>query len=536
MLPLATRSAVFAFAGSTAMLVIALLANSQTAVMFGAAGLLGLSLSLALTVPLAARLRRQRVEFAWWLGQSDPARSGAGVVAGASFEVRCYVRNRSRHPLRFTELLPVVPNSVRISQGLGADLWLPPRARTEFRLRMSASAAGRVVLQGLAVAVPGPFGLFLAPLYFPSSLVIRVLPRAAAQSLGETRVAGGDAVERSGRTPMRRRGAGLELHEIRELQPGDPFKSIAWKASARAGKLLVREVEREVQDTLHLVLDVSGSMRGGLPGDRKLDHCIELCALLARQALERGDRVGLTTVDGRILSHVQDAEGLPHMLRIYEALLSATEVVCADLTDIDDDAVVAMVGAYLKRQEGFDVSAGAGWNLEAMSAHVARALQTEPNHGEVVAGTPEHALLRRFCRARGLALPYRPETRGFAKTIGLGNALRQAVGATRSPRSVLVISDFDGVVEREPLKRVLRLLKARHHNVAFVVPDAESFAPAPSGDLGRSLQRVYALEEQTRLDDVQADLGRLGLPVLSFDRKQGAAAIMRRAAALRRVA
>jgi uncharacterized protein (DUF58 family) len=430
----------------------------------------------------------------------------------------------------------VVPSSVRVARGLGADLWLPPRTRTEFRLRMSASAAGRVVLQGLAVAVPGPFGLFLAPLYFPSSLSIRVLPRAAAQSLGETRVAGGNAVERSGRTPLRRRGAGLELHEIRELQPGDPFKSIAWKASARAGKLLVREVEREVQDTLQLVLDVSGSMRGGAPGDRKLDHCIELCALLARQALERGDRVGLITVDGRILAHVPDAEGLSHMLRIYEALLAATEVVSDDLTEIDDDAVVAMVGAHIKRQEGVDLSAGAGWDLERMGAHVARALQNEPDHGDVIASTPEQVLLRRFCRARGLVLPYRSETRGEKKALGLADALQRAAGATLSPRSLCVISDFDGVLGRDPIKRVLRLLKARHHDVAFVVPDAESFAPPPADDVTRALHRAYGLDEQTRFADVKADLGKLGVPVLGFDRRQGAAAILRRAAALRRVA
>ena len=291
---------------------------------------------------------------------------------------------------------------------------------------MSASAAGRVVLQGLAVAVPGPFGLFLAPLYFPSPLTVKVLPRAALQGTAATRLASGEAVERSGLTPLRRRGAGLELHEIRELRPGDPFKSIAWKASARAGKLLVREVEREVQDTLQIVLDISGSMRGGAPGERKLDHCIELCALLAREALERGDRVGLLTVDGRVVAHVPDAEGLPHMLRIYEALLAATEIVDADLTEVDDDAVAAIVALHVKRQEGIDLPEDAEASLAALAAHAARALQSEPASPDVVAGTPAHALLRRFCRARGIALPYRPETRGFAKAAGLGNALRKA--------------------------------------------------------------------------------------------------------------
>src|SRR4051812_23945579 len=154
MLPLAAPSALFTFAGAVAMLAIALLTDSQTTALLAGSLLLGLSGVLALTVPLASRLRRQRVEFAWWLGHGDPARAGAGVVAGATFEVRCDVRNRGQTPLRFSQLLPVVPASVRVTGGLHADLLLPARTRTEFHLQMSAAAAGRVVLQGLAVAVP----------------------------------------------------------------------------------------------------------------------------------------------------------------------------------------------------------------------------------------------------------------------------------------------------------------------------------------------------------------------------------------------
>src|SRR5262249_14261596 len=128
MLPLAAPSAVFAFFGSVAMLVIALVAESATAVTFAGGALLGRAAPLAMTAPLAARLRRQRLECAWWLGQSDAAQqSGPGVVAGATFEVRCYVRNRGREPLRFCDLLPVVPAGVRVAGGLGAELWIPPR-------------------------------------------------------------------------------------------------------------------------------------------------------------------------------------------------------------------------------------------------------------------------------------------------------------------------------------------------------------------------------------------------------------------------
>ena len=164
-----------------------------------------------------------------------------------------------------------------------------------------AQAAGRVVLHGLAVSLRGPLGLFDVPLYFPNALAVKVLPRTVAVRASTLGVMTGLPLDRPGRHRMRRRGGGTELHELRELQPGDPFKSIAWKASAKAGQLLVREVDHEVQQTLLLVLDVSGSMRGGEPGERKLDFALELCVAHARAWLDRGDRVGLITVDGRVL-------------------------------------------------------------------------------------------------------------------------------------------------------------------------------------------------------------------------------------------
>ena len=536
MLPIPSQAAVFALIGCVGLLLLGVLASAPMPAMLAGGGLLALCCAMALTTPIGARLRRERVELAWWLAHGQPGQLGAGAIAGASFEVRCYIQNHSPVAITLADLLPVVPHGVRVHSGRGAVLVVPARRRAELSFRMTAAAAGRVVLQGLAVTVPGPFELFSAPLYFPSPLVVKVMPRAAALGVRPPEQVGGQAVERAGLSALRRRGSGTELYEIREHRPGDPFKAIAWKASARAGKLLVREVEREVQDTLYIVLDVSGTMRGGAPGERKLDHCIELAARLAAQALERGDRVGLLTVDGRVLAHVPDGEGLRHMWRIYEALLDATEVVDADLTEIDDDGVVDLVGRYLQRQEGLNLRVGNAFSLTEMAAHARRALQSSQARALPVASSEDHALLRQFCRVRGVALPYRAETRGFAKGTGLARALQRAAGDTRAPRTLVAISDLEGVIELDPLLSTLRLLIARNHRPTFVLPDAERLASAPESALQRDLLRVYGLQDQRRLRDVRATLGRLGVSVLTYGGREGSSAVLRRAQDLRPVA
>ncbi|MGD8858419.1 MAG: DUF58 domain-containing protein [Myxococcales bacterium] len=537
-MPIPTRGAVLAFFGCVAMLAVAFAVRSPSAATLAGGGLLGLSAALALTMPLGARLRRQRLDFAWWHVHGASAAGESGVVVGAPFDVRCYVRNRSGEPLRFANLAPVLPAGVEVTTPGEGELLLPPTTRTELSFRLSARAPGRVVLQGLSVTVPGPFGLFLAPLYFPSPLAVKVLPRTSARRHLLGAAPRGQSAERSGITPLRRPGTGTDLHEIREHRPGDPFKSIAWKPSARAGKLLVREVEREVQETIYLILDISGSMRGGPPGTRKLDHCIEMVALAAREALERGDRVGLITVDGRILSHVPPGEGLRHMLLIYRALLGATEVVDEDLTETDDDEVVALVGRYVRHQEGLDLSspdAPAGYDLDALARH-ARGTLDAAAPGEVVASSPQHALLRRYCRERGIPLAYRADTRGFAKAEGLARALRAAAGNSRIPRTMVLLSDLDGVFDPTPLLKTLRLLRARHHHLACVYPDARSLAGDPEGGLEQDLARVYGMQDRRRLAEARALMGRLGIPVIPFGRRDDKSQVVHRAELARRVA
>ncbi|WP_297508485.1 DUF58 domain-containing protein [Thermococcus sp.] len=54
----------------------------------------------------------------------------------------------------------------------------------------------------------------------------------------------------------------IEFREVREYRPGDPLKVINWKATARFGRTLVNEFEREGGRTVIVVLDVKALERG----------------------------------------------------------------------------------------------------------------------------------------------------------------------------------------------------------------------------------------------------------------------------------
>jgi uncharacterized protein (DUF58 family) len=519
MLPIPTRTALSLAIGAAIAIVVGALLGSLAATVAGTSIVIFLAIALTATVPLGRRVRRQRLEFAWWLGHGDPGAGGGAVVPRAPFEVRCFVRHRGTEPILLTNVEPIVPGGAALADDddVPMAIEVAKGARTELSFKLVAHAAGRVVLHGLAVTLAGPLGLFEVPLYFPNPLVIKVLPQAAARAPRSLRPMTGATVERSGASLVAS-GGGTELKEIREMVPGDAFKQIAWKASARRGRLLVREVEQEVQETRAIVLDVSGTMRGGDLGSRKLDHAIEAIAAHARRCLAAGDQVGLATVDGRILSHVHASESPGQLLRIFDALLGATEVVDEDLTDADEHDVIGIVGRYLRQQDGIDfvMNKAGDWNVPLLLRHVTKALAStdlgSPHRStHVVASTPHGTTLRRFCKVRGIPLPYRADPRDGAKAPGLATALREIGGRTKGPMSIGVLTDLDGIGDPGTLVAAVKLLRTRGHRVSFVVPDATTFAPAPRTPAERIIFDVYARGEARRATDMRTVLGPLGV-------------------------
>ncbi|MFO0711186.1 MAG: DUF58 domain-containing protein [Sandaracinus sp.] len=519
MLPIPTQTAIVAFFGASLCLAAGTASGSYAATVIGASLLLTLALVFLLTVPVGRRVRRQKLEFAWWLAHGDPGADAGAAVPNKPFDVRCFLRHRGADALSLSEITPLVPGGARLLDDDLGVLEVPGASRTEFSFRLLAPATGRVVLHGLAVRLGGPLRLFEVPLYFPNPLVIKVLPQAALSLRGSVRTLTGLPIERAGAS-MLAAGGGTELKELRDMQPGDSFRSIAWRPSARRGKLLVREVEQEVQETRYLVLDVSGTMRGGAPGQRKLDYGIEAVAAEARRTLARGDQLGLVTVDGRVLGHVTARDGNAQVFRVLDALVAATEVVDSDLTDVDDDEVVGIVGRYVRQQDGIDFRTPQGaWNLTLLAKHVTKQLgelsaRSDRAGVDVHAQTPAGTLLRRFCLVRGIPLPHRPDPRDGAKAPSFAAVLHAIAGSSRAPMSIALVTDLDGLGDPAPLVSTLKLLRARGHAIVVLALDAPSFYARPGDVLGGTLWDVYARGESRRARDVATLLAPLGVRVV----------------------
>ncbi len=132
---------------------------------------------------------------------------------------------------------------------------------------------------------------------------------------------------RFGAHPSTHRAEGIEFAELRPFRPGDPLRTISWRASARSDELWVTDRHPERGSDVVLLLD--SYSRTGTDVNQALRWGIEASILLARSHLSAGDRVGLVELGG-LIRWVTPGLGAVQLQRLVDALLTtrlvATEV------------------------------------------------------------------------------------------------------------------------------------------------------------------------------------------------------------------
>ncbi len=119
------------------------------------------------------------------------------------------------------------------------------------------------------------------------------------------------------------RGRGMSFSEVRTYQPGDDVRSIDWNVTARTGEAFVKVFEEERENTVMLLVDVSGSAVFGSHTQFKEEYLSELCAVLAFSAIANNDKVGVMLFSDRIELFIPPKKGKQHILRIVREILSA---------------------------------------------------------------------------------------------------------------------------------------------------------------------------------------------------------------------
>lgn len=124
-----------------------------------------------------------------------------------------------------------------------------------------------------------------------------------------------------GETSVRRPGQGLEFYGIGEHHSGDPLRRVNWRASARAGRLMLNQFMNEAGGETVVVLDLRSTSRIGTPPNTCADYSVRAAAALSHRLLRDRNRVGLLSV-GQSIIKVPPGFGRRQFEKILVGLIS----------------------------------------------------------------------------------------------------------------------------------------------------------------------------------------------------------------------
>jgi len=242
------------------------------------------------------------------------------LALGVPSEVRLRIANAAGVRVRF-DLHDHHPASFE-ADGLPRRLELERGQWTEVLYQVRPVARGEARFATAEARLHSPLRLWLIRRSLGKASDVRVYPnfRALAKY---TLLATDNRLSQIGVLQVRRRGEGMEFHQLREYRQGDAQRAIDWKATSRTQRLIAREYEEEKDQRVLLVVDCGRRMASKDDELTHFDHALNAALLLSHVALRQGDAVGLMTMAGvnrfceprksvaavnAILNHVYDIE------------------------------------------------------------------------------------------------------------------------------------------------------------------------------------------------------------------------------------
>src|SRR4030042_6773956 len=99
---------------------------------------------------------------------------------------------------------------------------------------------------------------------------------------------------------MRFSGGETEFDFLREYQPGDNYKKINWKATAKKRHPIIEIDKKEYNRNIVVLLDTGRMMTTKYGYMTKLDYAIDTSLILAAASLKKNDRFGILSFSDKV--------------------------------------------------------------------------------------------------------------------------------------------------------------------------------------------------------------------------------------------
>lgn len=230
--------------------------------------------------------------------------------------VRLEVRNTSPHRVRAV-LKESWPPDARIDAS-EHSVSLRPHEEVQISYSSKPLYRGSLEVGDTEVRLEAPLGLCYVQYRIANEVNLPVYPNIhRVKEFEMLRQKGQLAL--MGIRKSRLKGMGTEFESLREYHDDDQ-RLVDWKASARRGKLVVKNLEAERNQAVIICLDVGRHMIAEVEGVTKLDHVLDSMLMLLNAANVAGDQIGLLMFSDMVHRYVPPKKGRAQIGTIINAV------------------------------------------------------------------------------------------------------------------------------------------------------------------------------------------------------------------------
>jgi len=250
--------------------------------------------------------------------------SNSKIFQGELTSVRVRIYNPTLFDLDRVILTDMVPDTFDIVFGENhIEVNIPAGGEIELAYILRAAARGVHMIGPVNIMLIDKSYFFAATVEMPVLSEIRVFPsyRDIKRLEMTQKMMGGFLPGQH--TMFKIKGSGYDFHQLRQFYHSDPLKLIDWKASARLGKLMVREYHGERVIKIYIVIDTSYTMGYGYRRFTKLDFATRAGALVAYLAQKLQDFFGVMLFSSIVHNFVKAGRGRGHFMHVLSILAEA---------------------------------------------------------------------------------------------------------------------------------------------------------------------------------------------------------------------
>lgn len=161
---------------------------------------------------------------------------------------------------------------------------LAPGETRHVNRRILALKRGEFDLEAIRVRSGDPAGLFFKEIEFEQPRRLLVVP--GSETIRNIPLQPRETITGASGSPLSTAGTSQDIYAIREYNPSDGMRYIHWKSSAKFGKMMVREFERNAVTSVALLLDGDSRSLGGPEHWNNFEYQVRAAAGITRYLSE----------------------------------------------------------------------------------------------------------------------------------------------------------------------------------------------------------------------------------------------------------